>query len=402
MDATGAPDGEPTRAGVAITDYLAGLYAVQGILLALQDRHRTRPRPARRHRALRLDPLGDAAAARHPARDRHRAAAGRATTTRRLRLTRRSTRRKGRSSSPSAIRGCGSSSATAIERHDLMADLAVCHQRRSAGEPRGAQGRASKRCSIASPFRQLIDRLERTRCPAAACGRSPTPSPTRRSSARDMLVTLHDDELGAGRRTWERRSSCRAHQPNCASPPPRLGEHTDEVLAISTANRRASSAGVTGARARAERSRLEENAMTTHEMAIAHGRLGRDGRRRRRRLEPRRCQAEQPREAARTPITKHTYPLDDAHYLRWALPPGEEAYGRIDGERLKKLGRPDHRRVAQEPRRRRALLGPHRRHQVRRDDRADCRGRVQVRSACRTCGGSGSICRRSASPRRGA
>jgi hypothetical protein len=38
----------------------------------------------------------------------------------------------------------------------------------------------------------------------------------------------------------------------------------------------------------------------------------------------------------RTPITKHHYPLDDAHYLRWALPPGEEAYGRINGEHLKK------------------------------------------------------------------
>jgi crotonobetainyl-CoA:carnitine CoA-transferase CaiB-like acyl-CoA transferase len=41
MDATGEPDGEPMRAGVAITDYLAGLYAVQGILLALHDRQRT-------------------------------------------------------------------------------------------------------------------------------------------------------------------------------------------------------------------------------------------------------------------------------------------------------------------------------------------------------------------------
>jgi crotonobetainyl-CoA:carnitine CoA-transferase CaiB-like acyl-CoA transferase len=41
MDATGTPDGEPMRAGVAITDYLAGLYAIQGILLALHDRHRT-------------------------------------------------------------------------------------------------------------------------------------------------------------------------------------------------------------------------------------------------------------------------------------------------------------------------------------------------------------------------
>src|SRR6476661_7172250 len=39
MDMTGFQDGEPTRVGVAITDYLAGLYATQGILLALTDRH---------------------------------------------------------------------------------------------------------------------------------------------------------------------------------------------------------------------------------------------------------------------------------------------------------------------------------------------------------------------------
>ena len=41
MDMTGAPDGEPTRVGVAITDYLAGLYAVQGILLAIIERDRS-------------------------------------------------------------------------------------------------------------------------------------------------------------------------------------------------------------------------------------------------------------------------------------------------------------------------------------------------------------------------
>src|SRR3954467_1711406 len=39
MDMPGFRDGEPTRVGVAITDYLAGLYATQGILLALNDRH---------------------------------------------------------------------------------------------------------------------------------------------------------------------------------------------------------------------------------------------------------------------------------------------------------------------------------------------------------------------------
>ena len=72
-------------------------------------------------------------------------------------------------------------------------------------------------------------------------------------------------------------------------------------------------------------------------MGDRHGRRGRDGRRRTSSSRAAAViQAEQPREAARTPVTKHTYPLDDAHYLRWALPPGEEAYGRIEGERLKK------------------------------------------------------------------
>jgi hypothetical protein len=46
-------------------------------------------------------------------------------------------------------------------------------------------------------------------------------------------------------------------------------------------------------------------------------------------------QAEAPARQATVPITPHAYPLDDAHYLRWPLPPGEQAYGRIDGTRLK-------------------------------------------------------------------
>ena len=41
MDVTGHRDGPPTRVGVAITDYLAGLYAMNGILLALRDRDRS-------------------------------------------------------------------------------------------------------------------------------------------------------------------------------------------------------------------------------------------------------------------------------------------------------------------------------------------------------------------------
>ena len=41
MHVTGARNGPPTRVGVAITDYLAGLYAMNGILLALRDRDET-------------------------------------------------------------------------------------------------------------------------------------------------------------------------------------------------------------------------------------------------------------------------------------------------------------------------------------------------------------------------
>ena len=41
MDITGAADGPPVRTGIAMTDYLAGLYAFSGILLALRDRERT-------------------------------------------------------------------------------------------------------------------------------------------------------------------------------------------------------------------------------------------------------------------------------------------------------------------------------------------------------------------------
>ncbi|MQA28239.1 MAG: CoA transferase [Luteitalea sp.] len=41
MDITGTADGPPVRTGVATTDYMAGLYALSGILLALRDRDRT-------------------------------------------------------------------------------------------------------------------------------------------------------------------------------------------------------------------------------------------------------------------------------------------------------------------------------------------------------------------------
>jgi crotonobetainyl-CoA:carnitine CoA-transferase CaiB-like acyl-CoA transferase len=41
MDITGMPDGPPVRTGIAITDYLAALYAFAGIMLALRERDRS-------------------------------------------------------------------------------------------------------------------------------------------------------------------------------------------------------------------------------------------------------------------------------------------------------------------------------------------------------------------------
>jgi crotonobetainyl-CoA:carnitine CoA-transferase CaiB-like acyl-CoA transferase len=41
MDVTGFPDGQPTKVGVSIADEIAGLYLVQGILLALLERQRS-------------------------------------------------------------------------------------------------------------------------------------------------------------------------------------------------------------------------------------------------------------------------------------------------------------------------------------------------------------------------
>ncbi len=41
MSVTGEPDGQPQKAGVAVTDVFTGIYAVAGVLAALQQRHET-------------------------------------------------------------------------------------------------------------------------------------------------------------------------------------------------------------------------------------------------------------------------------------------------------------------------------------------------------------------------
>ena len=69
MDVTGFPETGPTKVGVAITDCLAALYAVQGILLAHIQRMQTGQGTVPRHRAARFGGVGARPARRHRGRD---------------------------------------------------------------------------------------------------------------------------------------------------------------------------------------------------------------------------------------------------------------------------------------------------------------------------------------------
>ena len=227
MDATGAPDGEPMRAGVAITDYLAGLYAVQGILLALQDRHRS-------GLGQRVDialfdsmlsvmrlPLGillaTGSAPRRVGNDHPSIAPYETLNTRTGQI----------------IVAVGNPRlwkqfCEAIERPDLMTDL------RFATNADRLAHRAALKAEIESEFdrftlQELIDRLERHQVP---CGRVRTIADAIAEPqviARNMLVTLNDETLGPVTNLGTPVKLSRTPA-ELSSPPPRLGEHTVDVL----------------------------------------------------------------------------------------------------------------------------------------------------------------------------
>jgi crotonobetainyl-CoA:carnitine CoA-transferase CaiB-like acyl-CoA transferase len=227
MDATGMRDGEPTRAGVAITDYLAGLYAIQGILLALHDRHRT---GLGQHvdialfdsilSVMRL-PLGILLATGIPPQrvgNEHPSIAPYET----LKT------REGQIIVAVGNPRLWTQFCTAIERDDL------------AGDPRFATNadrlanRAALKVALEAAFerfglQELIDRLQEHKVP---CGRVRTivdAIADDQVAAREMIVTLHDETLGdiVNLGTPVKLSRTPA---DLNSPPPRLGEHTEEVL----------------------------------------------------------------------------------------------------------------------------------------------------------------------------
>lgn len=227
MDATGDPGGEPMRAGVAITDYLAGLYAVQGILLALHDRQRSGLGQQvdialfdAMLSVMRL-PLGILlATGETPARvgNEHPSIAPYETL---------------QTAEGPIIVAVGNPRlwkqfCEAIERRDLFDDLRFC-----TNADRLAN-RAALKAEIEATFarhslRALIDRLVAFKVP---CGRVRTivdaiadPQVT----VRDMLVTLADATrepvINLGTPIKLSRTPA-----ELVAAPPRLGEHTDQVL----------------------------------------------------------------------------------------------------------------------------------------------------------------------------
>ena len=227
MDATGAPDGEPMRAGVAITDYLAGLYAVQGILLALQDRHRS---GLGQHvdialfdsmlSVMRL-PLGillaTGTAPRRVGNDHPSIAPYETLNT-----------RDGQIIVAVGNPRLWKQFCNAIERPDLMTDL------RFATNADRLANRAALKAEIEAVFdrftlQELIDRFERHKVP---CGRVRTIADAIAEPqviARDMLVTLHDATVGPVTNLGTPVKLSRTPA-ELSSPPPHLGEHTAEVL----------------------------------------------------------------------------------------------------------------------------------------------------------------------------
>ena len=256
LNLTGYPDRPPVRVGVTISDYLTGVFAAQAAIGALyaRDAHRIgQGRGDRRRRStasvLRIlewtlpayEKLGDPAVARgQPARQLG-AARQLPHRRRQVRVHRRGQRRQ--------------------LLPPVQGDGARRPARRPALHPARRPRRAQRRDQrdrrrvdvVAARRRRSRSAASRPTCRSRRPTPRPTSSPTRTSAARGDLVTVDDPSPGrcASRRRTRGWSASRSPVPSGA---PRLGEHTDEVLAellglspddIDAATRRRSGVSVT-------------------------------------------------------------------------------------------------------------------------------------------------------------
>jgi len=229
MDITGAADGPPTRTGIAMTDYLAGLYAFSGILLALRDRDRS---GQGQHVDIALydsvlSTLSMPAGV--------------------LQATGRTPRRMGNehvSIAPyETLRASDGSVMVAAANPRLWKQLCEALGRADlANDPRfktntdRVKNRPAMRVELEKVLSgmsvdEVVDRLGRAAVP---CGRVRSVAQALEDpqvAARQMLLDLNDEEIGDFRVVGN-PIKLSSYQPPPARRPPKLGEHNEEILKI--------------------------------------------------------------------------------------------------------------------------------------------------------------------------
>ena len=171
-----------------------------------------------------------------------------ATIIRRSRRTKCCVRRRHADDRRRPTAGCGSSCAPPIGRRDLADDPALQDEHRSREEPPGAQGGARTRVFARYTVDALVERLTEFGVP---CGRVRTVSEALADpqvEPRQMLIPFDDPELGSFRVLGNpiKLSDTPA---DLSRRPPKLGEHTAEILRRAArrrprSKRRVSAAGV--------------------------------------------------------------------------------------------------------------------------------------------------------------
>lgn len=227
MEITGQADGPPTRVGIAITDYLAGLYACQGILLAILDRQRTN---LGQHVDIALfDSLMSAMTLPVGI----------------LLATGESPRRMGNEHPSIApyetLQGRDAHLVVAVGNPRLWEQLcAALDVPALAGDPRFATNadrltnRAALRSELETVLRQwpIADVIARLEAREVPCGRVRTVEEALNDPqllARGMVVAIDHPELGTIKTLGNPVKLSRSPA-SVRLPPPGLGEHTDDVL----------------------------------------------------------------------------------------------------------------------------------------------------------------------------
>ena len=213
MSITGVADGPPVRLGVAIADIVSGMFAAQGVAMALLARERT-GRGQQVDIAM-LDAVGGAAhlPGRHLFRDRHGAGAARQPPPDASCRTRRSRRRTASSCSPSATTSSGAGSARSPGSTPTTSGSRPTASA-STGYDELRPFVADRLRTAAAPH--WIDGSTRPACRAGRCAICEEVFADPQLAAREMIARCRARDDRARCACSACRSSCRTRRARCA------------------------------------------------------------------------------------------------------------------------------------------------------------------------------------------